>query len=380
MHSPRISPLPVVLTICVLAAALHASSPPGQVVETDEHIITTLADGLYVLRHTGAGRRGASSGSTTVVVGDREVLVVDSGFVPSVARADIAVIRKWTAKPVKYLVNTHWHGDHTWGNSAYVEAFPGITIVSHTRTPELMTGYLTNFVGRNVSRPVDMRRALETGIDLDGERLSDSRRKEIESGLPHSENLATEFKALTLQLPTMTFDRELTIDLGNRLVVLKHLGRGNTSSDTVVWLPKERVAVTGDLLVYPNPFFFGGFPSDWSITLKRILELEPVWVVPGHGAVLNEADGRAFLTTVKDWLASVSGEVRKAVFRFGNLPGDNDAARQRHFDNVRNAVLKSPEMSALRERVAGTDAARQRFFDQSLPRIIESAYRELWGD
>ena len=367
-----------VLILVVLRAA--SALPAAQIVETDEHILTTVTDGIYVIRHTGAGRRGASSGGTTVVVGNRDVLVVDSGSAPSVARADIAVIRKWTDKPVRYLVNTHWHGDHTWGNKAYVDAFPGISIIAHSVTVQRMAGYLPGFLAGTVNRPADMKRALETGIDLDGERLSEDRRKDIEGGLVAAQQRADEFKTVTMQLPTVSVEQELTVDLGNRVVELKYLGRGNTAGDLIVWLPEKKVVVTGDVLVAPNPFFFGGFPIEWSRTLDRILSLNPDVVVPGHGAVLNATEGRAFLALVRDWLATVSTEVRTAIYGLGNIPGDNDGAKRRHFERVREAVLKSEAIATLRQRVAGGDQARRQFFDRTLPHIIDAAYREAWGD
>lgn len=366
--------------VMLVAGLAGTASSIAQVVDTGEHILTTVTDGVYVIRHTGAGRRGAFSGSTTVVVGDRHTLVIDSGSAPSVARLDIDVIRKWTGTPVTYLVNTHWHGDHTWGNQAYVEAFPTVSIVAHPHTIRSMAGYLPPFVTGTVTRPEDMKRALATGIDLDGEPLSVNRRKEIEGELVWARQRADEFTTLKEQLPTVSVEQELTLDLGNRRVELKHLGRGNTAGDLIVWLPKEKIVVAGDLLVSPNPFFFGGFPGEWSRTLERILALNPDVVVPGHGAVLTGQDGRAFVALVRDWLATVSSEVRKAVYALGNIPGDNDGAKRRHLERLREAVLKSDEIKTLRERVAGGDQAKLQFFDRSLVNIVDAAYREAWGD
>src|SRR5205807_631278 len=80
-------------------------------------------------------------GNTLVVIGTRDVLVVDSCYLPSSAKQDIAQIKQWTTKPVRYLVNTHWHYDHTMGNGAYMDAFPGVTIVAHVETQKQIRGY-----------------------------------------------------------------------------------------------------------------------------------------------------------------------------------------------------------------------------------------------
>ena len=76
-----------------------------------------------------------------MIVGERGVLVVDSSYLPSSAAEDIAEIRRWTDRPVRYLLNTHWHPDHQRGNSAYVDAFHDVTIVAHRETAKLMAAY-----------------------------------------------------------------------------------------------------------------------------------------------------------------------------------------------------------------------------------------------
>src|SRR4029077_5840059 len=84
--------------------------------------VTQLADGVYAIQHA-VPNGGNASGNSTVIIGDRQVFVVDSGYLPSQAREDIAQIRQWTNKPVAYLLNTHSHNDHNNGNRAYLEAF-----------------------------------------------------------------------------------------------------------------------------------------------------------------------------------------------------------------------------------------------------------------
>src|SRR5215467_15064607 len=100
--------------------------------------VTKLADGVYAIEHPGHRRDGLFSGNTTVIIGSRQVFVVDSAFLPSVTREDIAQIRQWTDKPVTFLLNTHFHNDHNLGNSLYLEAFPALTIIAHVETKKSM--------------------------------------------------------------------------------------------------------------------------------------------------------------------------------------------------------------------------------------------------
>src|SRR5215470_2710683 len=100
--------------------------------------VTKLADGIYTIEHPGHRQDGLFSGNTTVVIGTRQVFVVDSAYLPSVTREDIAQIRQWTSKPVTFLLNTHFHNDHNLGNYLYVDAFPSITIIAHAETKKTM--------------------------------------------------------------------------------------------------------------------------------------------------------------------------------------------------------------------------------------------------
>src|SRR5919205_1021909 len=102
--------------------------------------VERVGDGVYAIIHDDATTEWPSGvtdwphGNTGVVVGDDGVLVVDATYLPSRARADIALIRRLTDRPVRYLVNTHWHMDHTHGNEAYRDSFPGVIIVTERQT------------------------------------------------------------------------------------------------------------------------------------------------------------------------------------------------------------------------------------------------------
>src|SRR5579862_3815573 len=120
----------------MLVAWLAVSVPAfGQ-----ERTITQLAEGVYAIQHPGMDLFGGS-GNTTVIIGERQVFVVDACFFPSDARQDIAQIRQWTNKPVAFVLNTHFHNDHNFGNRIYMDAFPAVTILAHTETKREMDLY-----------------------------------------------------------------------------------------------------------------------------------------------------------------------------------------------------------------------------------------------
>src|SRR5688500_16340007 len=108
---------------------VEAQAATDRVVARDSSArMERVADGVYAIIHD-AATDGWPHGNTGVVVGSDGVLVIDSNYLPIRAARDIALIRKVTPLPVRYLVNTHWHGDHTHGNGVYRDSFPSIAIV-----------------------------------------------------------------------------------------------------------------------------------------------------------------------------------------------------------------------------------------------------------
>ena len=340
-------------------------------VVTRERTATKLAEGVYVIRHPDAPDT-FPQGNTTVIIGDRDVLVIDSCYLPSSAREDIAQIRQWTNKPVRYLLNTHWHYDHTMGNGVYWESFPGLAIIAQSETARQMAGYNPGWFEKFPQRAERFKRILESGKDVNGKPLTEGEKKEYAQAMAGVEPVRKEFQSLVDRTPNLRFDHSLNLDLGNREVEIKHLGRGNTAGDTVVFLPKERILIAGDLLDHPVPYLGGGYPSDLIKTLKNLAHLDAQTIVPGHGTVLEGGYSKAYLSQVIDFISAVVAQVSKEIYRLGNGP--------RNLEAVREAVLKAIDMKAWRQRFAGDDPDNRDFFDGfSMPGLVTAAYAELWG-
>ena len=198
-----------------------------------------------------------------VVVGRDAVMVVDTLFTHALARELLAAVRQVTDKPIRYVVNTHWHPDHQFGNGVFS---PPARVFAHPQTREEMA-----------------RR---------GERLVESFRKRFPF-LP--------LEGLTMVLPTDLVDGERTVDLGGRTVRLIHLGKGHTAGDLVVLVPDARVLFAGDLVTIQRiPFGGSGHPRAWIETLNRMEKLSFRILVPGHGPVGTRED----LVPVREyWMA-----------------------------------------------------------------------------
>ncbi len=347
--------------ILTLPLALLVACGFADSTETKERTVSKLAEGVYEIRHPDAPD-GFPQGNTTVVIGKRDVLVVDSCLLPSSARQDIEQIHKWTNLPVTYLVNTHWHFDHTMGNATYAEAFPAIQIVASRMTQQIIADFNPGALARYPSRAERFKKVLDSGKGPDGRPLSDADRKDYEHSIAGLVPVVEEFKSAHQLVPNVAFDHELDVDLGDRPVQIKFLGRGNTAGDTVIFLPHDKIIATGDLLDHPVPYAFGGFPVDLVNTLHGLAALDATTIVPGHGDVMHD---KKYIEQVIAWLTAVNAEVEKAV---------NDG---KTLEETQDQVPKAMESQGWKQKFAGESSDDAEFFDQSFSGLVKASYNQI---
>ncbi|MCP3981426.1 MAG: MBL fold metallo-hydrolase [bacterium] len=301
------------------------------------------------------GSQEPGIGNCVAVLGDRAVLVVDSAL-PSDARAMIATIRETTDTPVRYLLNTHWHDDHIWGNQEYVAAFPEIEILAHTDTRR-------DILARAVPGLRDNIAQLEVAVEDRETRLAAGVENEpaFRARLDAFRTALADFRAVRPQLPFVSIDGTMAIDLGGIEAHLIHPGRGHTRGDLVVHLPAERILITGDLLTHPVPAAAEAYPVEWVETMQALAELQFDTLVPGHGPVLED---RTYFDLVASLLDAVVRQVRR----------ETDAAA------TLAETKERVDVSSLEARLTKGDErlarALARFF---LDPAIEAAYGTLSG-
>ena len=305
-----------------------------------ERKVTPLAAGVYEIQHQDAGD-GFASGNTTVIIGDRQVFVVDSCFLPSAAREDIAQIRQWTDKPVAFVLNTHFHNDHNLGNRAYMDAFPAVTIIAHAETKKDMDLFGPGSEGREEKTNASLQQMLDSGKSQDGKPLSAEDREQIKTALDRRKPGMDELKAVKFQSATLTFDHDFAIDLGNHEVQVKFLGRGNTAGDAVVYLPREKIVVAGDLLVYPIPYIYDGYPTEWIQTLQNLSQLEADTIVPGHGPVMHD---KTYVLLLRDLMKSAVEQMNAKLAQAG-------PAMFLTIDDVKGSI----DLTSFQQRFAGNN-------------------------
>jgi len=329
--------------------------------DTNQRHITKLSEGVYAIQHQNLSD-GNVSGNTTVIIGDREVFVVDSCYLPSQAREDIAQIRKWTDKPVGYLLNTHFHNDHNNGNKTYLDAFPAIAIIAQEETKKDMDLIQPGNIERGPKQLAATIAVLKQGKTPGGRILSDDEKKQVQEMLPGLEQQEAEFQTMVYQSPTLTFVDKLDVDIGNREVQVRHLGRGNTPGDTIVYLPKEKILVAGDLLVYPIPYTYDGYPAEWLQTLQKMVLLDAQIIVPGHGPILRD---KTYLSLVIGLLQSAVEQMQARIRQIGH-PGF------RSLDDVKGSVNLMP----FRQRFAGDDKDLGAEFDDMTVHLVKITFEE----
>lgn len=306
--------------------------------------IKEVAPGVFAA----IGRAGVASNGAFIVNQD-DVLVVDTHFRPSWARDLIAEIKKRTDKPVRYVVNTHWHNDHTQGNQSYVSAFgAGVEYISqHTAREDLIKkGIPSVATSLNESVPALIARiekSLADGKDLQGNALTEESRGRLQTNLASQKAYLEELKVIQITLPTLTFENSLILfkkggDGAERSIHIYFLGKGHTRGDVVVFLPKEKVAITGDLLTGGIPFARDSYPSLWPVALENLHKLDFTQVIPGHGDVQPGKQRLEWLiAAMKDVNAYVRDGLAKSQTAEQLVAGFDLAKYETNFPNSRQS-------------------------------------------
>jgi glyoxylase-like metal-dependent hydrolase (beta-lactamase superfamily II) len=302
--------------ICLLALLLSA---PPIVVGQPEFERVKVADGVYAaIRKEPPGL--TVNANSVFIINDEDVVVVDSTLTSGTAREELAALRKLTNKPVKYVINTHWHDDHIMGNQVYRDAFPGVEFIAHARTREYLP--TTGLANRKQAMSEQgypgfiaaLRSRLEKNVSIFGGPMNKEERATYASDIRIAERYMAENPSAEIVLPTTTLEDRLTLVRGKRTIDIRYLGRGHTSGDIVVFLPKERIVIAGDLIVWPVPYVGSpqSHPGDWSVTLEKLLALHPARIIPGHGPVLHDD---AYVKQLVNLFASIKQQVEATVTR-----------------------------------------------------------------
>jgi glyoxylase-like metal-dependent hydrolase (beta-lactamase superfamily II) len=243
--------------------------------------LTKIVDGIYsyvdVKHATAQNSFGANAG---IIVGRDGIIVIDTLISAKEAKKFIKDIRLVSDKPIKYVVNTHMHLDHTFGNCEFVKL--GATIIASADGKREMRSYA------------------ETAL-----------KKASAYGLTEQDLEGTE-----ICYPSITFEKKMEIDLGGRTVELIHPGRSHTEGSIVVFVPDQKAIFAGDILFtdyHPNLIYAD--IDGWVKALDYVLAMDAATIVPGHGPVSSKKD----VADMKNYLVLFDKKAKELTAQSGDL-------------------------------------------------------------
>lgn len=274
------------ITSCFLAVILAFMATPSRAWDA---VPQKVADGVYAfIGETGprtAGNEGMNANTGFILTADG-VVVIDSGSSRQVAQKIEAAIRHITDQPIKYVINTGGQ-DHRWlGNSHFTDR--GIPVLAHERT-------VTDIADRG-------------GMLFEG----------------LARQLGPAFAGTRIQQPTRSFAGKQTLTLADEAIELIFAGGGHTPGDIIVWLPKKRIAFSGDIVYVDRLLGVLQMSSvkHWLRSFDALAALRPVLIVPGHGAPATLDKARR---ETRDYLARLYAHMKQAVARGDDMQTAIDA-------------------------------------------------------
>ena len=297
--------------LVALAMLASATASPAQ---QQELPVNSIADGIFVHNGQTAQMTRENDGAIAnvgFIVGEEAVAVIDTGGSLREGRQLLAAIRARTGKPIRYVINTHGHPDHVFGNGAFVQ--DGTTFVGHANLPRALAArgqfYLDAF-----------RRTM-------GNQLIDE---------------------ISIVPPTLLVSGTLSLDLGGRLLVLRAWPAAHTDSDLTVLDEKTGTLFAGDLVFLTHTPVLDGSIRGWLAALGELSALPAQRVVPGHGPV---SEWPAALADERRYLQTLASDVRGLVksgkpIAAASTAAGSERSRWELFDdfNARNATAAFSEI------------------------------------
>lgn len=357
-----------IAAILLIVQPAHAQAPAERPRPADGYFQETIAVAPGVWTFAEPRFQVQPIGNVTLIEQTDGLVLVDSGGSPGSARRIVAEIRRLSRKPVKAVIITHWHGDHPQGLSEILKAWPGARTIATKAT----RGHLGDRKTMNTPATFDAK-ADEAFYKRGQEFVAFSRKMSDQAqnaadkdGWAAAARLFAQYSddmrgAVTVSTQEGFDDRVL---LPDRLhpVEIRFLGRANTDGDAVAWLPRDKVMVSGDIVVAPFPFGFGSYPADWLTTLQRLRSFDFKVLIPGHGAPQHD---RAYLERLTSAITEVRARVAPLVAQGASLED----------------VRKRLDFGSQADGFVGKDLWLRRWFTEYwISPFLASAYKEAKGE
>ncbi len=305
------------LAVSVFATAkaqVRSSKPAGVLQKTKAFRFNKIRDDIYHAVGTGALTVGANS---SIIINDNDVILVDAHISPAAEWVLLDELKEITPKPVKTVITTHFHYDHAHGNQIFGS---DVEIIGHEFTREMLLKdadlplYKTYVAG--LPAQID---TLKTRLAAE---TDPARKTQLESQIEIAEANRASQAEVRATPPNVTIKDKMTIYRGNREIQLLFLGRGHTGGDIVVYLPKERIICSGDLMTNGISNMVDGFADEWVNSLEEMKKLDFDTVLPGHGEAFT---GKEKITAFQGYLRDIWTQV--AALKKQGLSAEDAAKR-----------------------------------------------------
>ena len=270
--------------LAILVYALVALASPGSAADYGKVTSSKVADGVYLFTTSRYGDVGFG-GNAVAILTDEGVVMFDSSGTPASGQAILSEVRKLTDKPVLYVINSHWHWDHWGGNQIFKAAFPNVQFLSSAKNRDLMMTVAIAWNRPGVERdlPNYIEQQKKDLAAAEAKHLQDSELANMRELLAADQDFLQQKLSVKYTVPNATFSDSVTLYLGGREIRVLQVC-AITPGDTYIYLPKEKILITGDILVNPIPFAVGGsYPQQWIEGLERLEALDVDTIIPGHG-------------------------------------------------------------------------------------------------
>ena len=328
----------------ILGACLLAVSAPAAAADRFAPVdITTtkLAEGVY--QFTVAADGYVEQLNTVAIVTDRDVLVFDTSTRPSSAKRILAEIRKITPKPVRFVANSHWHPDHWSGNEVFAAANPDLEIIATEQERDFMLNlspfYLSYIPKGLEAQEKAVAEQFHSGKRPDGSPLTPELRKQIELELQQIRDLTAEQLKVKRTYPTLTYTDRMTLRHGGREFQFISV-TGDAAGTTVLYLPAEKILMTGDAVSYPLPYYTPPL-SEHAKSLRALAQLDTAIIVPGHGPAFRD---KAYMLLEAELFEEVLRQVQAALR--GGAVSIDDVQAKVNFDSLKDRFARGDQSIA----------------------------------
>ena len=290
-----------ILELAYHRAAWARAATPGS--DSNLFDIQQVANGIYFAQ---ARPQAMLNCNAAIFVRSKDVVVVDTHSKPSAAASLLSQMkREVTPKPVRYVINTHFHWDHTQGSAAYRRTGEKVDFIASAATRDLMAKLSVDRMKASVG---------EVPKQIDGLReraahsISAAEKAFCADQVRQLEAYQAELKDYTPELPTITFDKSYVLQDPAYDLHIDFRGHAHTAGDVVVFCPQERAIATGDVIHGSLPFIADGFPRIWPGTIDAIGQADFRNIMPGHAALQTD---RTVMTNLRNYIEELTGRVEQ---------------------------------------------------------------------